>query len=129
MSLEYIKQLLYRYETSPTECDGMTRIVSTLLTREQIPHQPFFGSLQKLDQNKSITPHFWVELAGELKGMRIDFRARMWLGNSEDVPHGVFQFCSYPTVKYMGEPVSLRLLSAADFYVLTMPFSFFIHNV
>lgn len=121
MNLEPIKQLLYPYDASTTECDGMTRMVHTLLAREQIPHQVFVGSLYQLQQNKQIAPHFWVDLAGEFVGVRIDFRAQMWLGNNEGVPHGVFQPQYYSTVRYVGEPISFRLLSDVEFYVLTMP--------
>lgn len=31
--------------------------------------------------------HYWIELQD---GQMCDFRARMWLGKSESVPHGVF---------------------------------------
>ncbi len=40
------------------------------------------------EQTKDIvTPHFWVVLDD---GWLVDLRLRMWLGDHDNIPHGVF---------------------------------------
>lgn len=109
-----IQQLLDPYDNSQTECDGMTQICHTILTRNSIQHQPMGGSLLK--GNKKIGLHLWINLPN---GYRIDYRAKMWLGN-EGVPHGVFNPNDFPDVIYDGEPIELELLPPVIFQVLTM---------
>ena len=65
------------------ECDGLTRVVSALLTRDGIEHQAHLGTLET--PQGRIDLHCWVELPD---GTVCDFRARMRLG--EDAPHGIF---------------------------------------
>lgn len=69
------------------ECDGMTRVVSTLLARECVAHQGCVGRLE-IDGVGSIGLHWWVELPD---GSICDLRARMWLGDGPAVPHGAFK--------------------------------------
>lgn len=57
---QIIKQLLDPYDSSQTECDGMTRICRTLLTNHGIEHQPMFGVLNL--QNQEVEPHLWIDL-------------------------------------------------------------------
>ncbi|KGG87403.1 hypothetical protein P245_20280 [Comamonas thiooxydans] len=70
------------------ECDGMCRCVSTLLTRDVVPHRIHAGYVVAHSIGKSISPHLWIELEG---GVFFDLRARMWLGNHESIPHGLFR--------------------------------------
>lgn len=109
-----IQELLDRYDNTPNECDGMTQICHTILTKNNIQHQPMGGSLSK--HNRGIGWHFWIDLPN---GYRIDYRARMWLGNN-GVPHGVFNPNDFPDVIYDGEPIELKSLSPEIFQVLTM---------
>ena len=51
-----IQQLLDPYDSSQTECDGMTRICHTILTQHHIEHQPIIGKLTFKD--RPIEPHF-----------------------------------------------------------------------
>ncbi|WP_413460654.1 hypothetical protein [Herbaspirillum huttiense] len=63
----------------------MTRCLSMLLTRLAVPHQVLIG---QLTVRGAVTPlHWWIQLAD---GRLIDLRARMWLGDSQEVPHGLF---------------------------------------
>ena len=112
-----IKNLLDPYDSSQTECDGMTRICHTILSQHHIEHQPVIGTLQ-FDEQK-IEPHFWIDLPSE---DRIDYRARMWLGNNDRVPHGVFQPDDFPDVIYKGKPVELELLSPIVLKIMTLQF-------
>ena len=109
-----IQQLLDPYDESPTECDGMVRLGSTILYQYDIEHQPMVGTLSKGE--RTISPHFWLDLPS---GERIDYRARMWLGNNESVPHGFFNPDNYPQIKYIGNPTKLDPLPPWLFKVLT----------
>ncbi len=110
---ERIQQLLDPYDESPTECDGMVRLCSTILRKYGIIHQPMVGVLSKGEQ--TISPHFWLDLPS---GERIDYRARMWLGNSESVPHGIFVPSEYPQVNYKGNSIKLEPLPQFLFEIL-----------
>lgn len=70
----------------PLECDGLTRCISMLMQREGIEHRVHTGSLSVAGIGR--TPlHWWIALPD---GRLCDYRARMWLGASDAVPHGVF---------------------------------------
>lgn len=70
----------------PLECDGFTRVVSNLLTRERIPHEVCFGTLTVVGRGR-IGVHYWIAFDN---CHTLDFRARMWFGEWSDVPHGYF---------------------------------------
>lgn len=64
----------------------MTRLLSTLLEREEIAHSAFCGTLvDSLFPGKQIY-HWWIELED---GHLLDFRARLWMGDA--APHGAFK--------------------------------------
>lgn len=113
-NIAIIQQLLDPYDDTQTQCDGMTQICHTVLTENNIEHQPMAGSLSK--QNRGVGLHLWIDLPD---GNRIDYRARMWLGN-EGVPHGIFNPQDFPDVIYDGEPIELEPLSPTVFQVLIM---------
>lgn len=93
-------------DTLPLECDGMTRCVSTLLSRDGIEHEVHYGYVAAHGLKKHINPHLWVELG---QGLRFDIRARMWLANHESAPHGLF----LPTEDF--EYCTRNLIPASDF--------------
>ncbi|MBK6593659.1 MAG: hypothetical protein IPG23_13455 [Burkholderiales bacterium] len=68
------------------ECDGLTRVISTLLQRDGITHQVCVGSLT-IPNKGAIPLHWWIVLSD---GRICDFRAHMWLDDDQRVPHGVF---------------------------------------
>ncbi len=114
-----IQRLLDPYDKSPVECDGMTRIVATILSQNQIEHQPMLGTINLLNQENQpqiLSPHYWINLPS---GERIDYRIRMWLGDSESIPHGFFNPDNYPQIKYIGNPIKLEPLPPWLFKVLT----------
>lgn len=98
-----VQQLLDPYNSSDTECDGMTRICHTVLTKLGIEHQPMAGTLARPTRNQLIPIHLWIDLPGDL---RIDYRARMWLGD-KGIPHGVFHPQDFPDIVYTGTPIQL----------------------
>lgn len=77
LQLDEIRNLLDPYDATPTECDGMTKICSTILTQQGIKHQPMIGEVTYL--NQKIPIHLWIQSGDELI---IDYRAKIWLGNS-----------------------------------------------
>lgn len=113
-----IQNLLDPYDSSQTECDGMTRICHTVLSQHRIEHFSMIGTLEFGGQK--IEPHFWIDLPS---GERIDYRARMWLGNSDRIPHGVFQPDSFPDVIYEGKPIELELLPPVLLEIMTLKFN------
>lgn len=98
------------------ECDGLTRVLSTLMQRDGIDHRVLVGELEVIGIG-TIPYHWWIELPD---GTLCDFRARMWLGDHEDVPHGVF--LPSPSLKYRAskerEPCSIGLIPTF-FHALT----------
>lgn len=81
---------LQRLDTLPLECDGMTRVISILLTRDAVAHNVVVGRLTVADIG-IIPYHWWIELTGQFDGWFVDYRARLWLGETAAVPHGVFR--------------------------------------
>ena len=120
VQIDVIRELLDPYDSTPTECDGLTQLCSTVLKKQGISHQPMAGILS---YKKSTVPiHLWINLPD---GFRIDYRARMWLGQSETIPHGIFKPSDYPVVIYEGEPIELEPLSQVVFDVLCLDVSDF----
>ena len=74
------------------------------------------GSLVEIETNTGSPLHFWIALPN---GDYIDYRARMWLGDNADVPHGIFNPVDYPKVTYSGSSAELEILSPSLFAVLT----------
>lgn len=107
--------LLKQWDTPGLECDGQTRVFSTVLHERGIAHTCMFGKLTYHGEDLP-TVHFWIELPD---GVRVDFRAQMWLGDHQDVPHGIFKKADYPNVVYTGMSVNLEPLSPAVFKFLT----------
>ena len=120
LQMRYIftmKELLDQYDECPLECDGLTRVLTTVLTQEGIGHTCFVGSVVNTRTNTGSNLHLWVELAD---GWTVDYRARMWMGESKDIPHGIFNKADYPDVWYLGQETIITPLSPALFEALTM---------
>jgi len=116
LQLDEIRNLLDPYDATPTECDGMTKICSTILTQQGIEHQPMIGEITYLSQQIPI--HLWIQLGDEFI---IDYRAKIWLGNCSDIPHGVFKIRDYPHVQYAGEAITIEPLHPTLFNILCLP--------
>jgi len=89
---EQIAKLLALMDPLPLECDGMSRMLSMLMTRDGIAHEVRIGQLRIVGDDgpfhRMIAWHMWIALPD---GHLCDLRARMWLGESADVPHGLFK--------------------------------------
>jgi hypothetical protein len=67
-------------------------------------------------RNEGMSPHFWIKLPDK---RIVDFRVRMWLGDSPDIPHGIFNPTDFPLVVYQGQLVDLDPLPQYLFDILT----------
>lgn len=84
----------------PLECDGLTRVLSTVFQRHGIEHVVCIGHLS-VDGLGEIPYHWWIRFAN---GEVCDLRARMWLGDEPQVPHGIFSPLSHHHYQSTDEP-------------------------
>ncbi|MBS4161489.1 hypothetical protein GWP49_30920, partial [Klebsiella pneumoniae] len=61
-----------------------------------------YGFVRNEQTKDIVTPHFWVVLDD---GWLVDLRLRMWLGDHDNIPHGVFHPDNEPGLFYKGDPV------------------------
>jgi len=111
-----LEALLSHLDDKPVECDGMSSLVATLLHRNGINYQGMCGQIIPKHLGSPI-PHVWIEVGG----LVVDYRARMWMGNEQEVPHGVFPKTDYPDL-YRGNPVGIEPLPDFLFEILQIPF-------
>lgn len=97
------------------ECDGLTFALGHALERAGIRHRRMVGYVSWYPGKELVVPHCWIELGG---GYVIDFRLRMWLGNNENVPHGIFWPCPFE-IRYYGEPQKKNLPSSEVLNIMT----------
>lgn len=92
--IDRIQAWLEPLDSLPLECDGMTRVITALLSENGIDHKVMGGHLTDVASVRDHAsplgslrscPHWWIELPS---GHLIDYRARMWMG--EVAQHGVF---------------------------------------
>jgi hypothetical protein len=103
-----VRQITDQYAECNLECDGMTNVLHFYLAQEEIEHTPMQGSIEDTrTQKDKMSPHRWIELETKEGKVIIDYRARMWLGQREEVPHGVFLPASYQHITYTGSSISL----------------------
>lgn len=110
--LDRLRDWLAPLDALALECDGMTRVISALLTRDAISHRVCVGRLE-IDGVGIIALHWWVELGS---GVVCDWRARQWLGSSHLVPHGVFVV--KPGVRYAAKDRFVLEVESLVFEVL-----------
>ncbi len=114
--MKEVFELLTQWDTPGLECDGQTRVFTTVLQEQSIPHTCMAGTLTHTATNECVPLHFWIELPD---GFTADYRARLWLGESDEIPHGIFKKEEYPQVVYSGMAISLPPLPPAVFQALT----------
>ena len=106
-----VLELLDQWDTPGLECDSQTRVFTTVLQQHNIPHRCMAGTLTHTATNDHVPLHFWIELPD---GFTVDYRARLWLGDSHEIPHGVFRKEAYAQIIYAGLPISLEPLPPAS---------------
>ncbi|HAH6504770.1 MULTISPECIES: hypothetical protein [Enterobacterales] len=97
-----LEAVLMTLDDCQMECDGMTWAVSQLLNDAGVPHDCMYGFVRNEQTKDIVTPHFWVVLDD---GWLVDLRLRMWLGDHDNIPHGVFHPDNEPGFFYKGDPV------------------------
>jgi len=93
--MKNIEQLVKPYIDLPLECDGLTRVISYILDKNNIKHKTCIGLIS--NKKDKVVEHYWIELSD---GRYIDYRARMWLGDDESVPNGIFNPENYKETEY-----------------------------
>lgn len=112
-AIQVVQAALETLDPLPLECDGVSRALSQYLMHTQIEHEILFGCLEVVPYGR--TPlHFWVVLAD---GSHCDIRARIWLGEDERIPHGVFQPMNHQ--RYQSKGVERPPYSPVFFWILT----------
>lgn len=90
-------QVLNELDSCYLECDGLSTVISSLLTAAGVSHKLLIGSVTTVG-NVGMSPHLWIEV-GEYV---IDYRLRMWLGEIPSIPHGIFKKSEYSHIRYSG---------------------------
>jgi hypothetical protein len=89
---------LAKFDGLLLECDGMSRVLSFSLSQMGVRHVVKQGQLL-VDGQKVVPIHQWIELSD---GRLVDYRARMWAGKNDEIPHGVFSPADFKRVQYSG---------------------------
>lgn len=118
MDMAAIARLLAEYVDAPVECDGFARLAHTALAEAEIEHSVLEGVVLAGDGSVALPIHYWIELRC---GTLIDYRARLWLGESDAVPHGIFNQADFPQWRYEGARVDMPVLSPAFAKLLSTP--------
>ena len=94
------------------ECDGTTRVLHYALNKAGIPHKIYTGDVTF--NGKVVPLHFWIKLPD---GRIIDYKLRMWIGNS--APEGIFE---PKGIEYNGVEVDLPV-NEMLYQILTSTFA------
>ena len=114
MERKELKELLEPYDSPRLECDGSVRVFGWLLKQKHISYVINFGQLEV--GHKKLWPHYWIELDN---GLIIDYKARMWLGDEPNIPHGIFKLDEFPKALYVGKESKELLVCKSVFDILT----------
>lgn len=114
--LEEAEIALLALDDCRIECDNMTWVISYLFNKINLPHKCMSGHVMQSNRKKYITPHYWIELPA---GYVVDLRLRMWFGDEDVVPHGIFQPGMHPKFIYFGKEVVPYKLTASLAATLT----------
>lgn len=115
--LQELEIVLLGLDDCEVDCDGITWAVSHLLREAGIPHECRCGFVRDERRKDIVTPHLWVVLDG---GWIVDLRLRKWLGDEDDIPHGVFHPDNEPRVSYRGTAIREREIERPDESLLDM---------
>lgn len=107
---------LYALDDIRTDCTGMTLLISSLLKRDAVEHRCMHGSVNHKPSLSHVTPHYWIELGQDIV---VDMRLRMWLGDSDTIPHGIFAKPLTPDLVYRGRSAHMQPLSNRELNDIT----------
>ena len=108
-----VQAITEQYDSAPLECDGLTNVFHFFLTQAGIAHAVFHGQVEDRETGEGFAPHRWIRLETKEGPMVVDYRARMWLGERESIPHGVFSLSDYPHIRYQGRKITPLALPEA----------------
>lgn len=97
-----LEAVLMALDDCQLECNGMTWAISHLLKEANVQHDCMYGYVQDKQTKDIVAPHFWVVLND---GWLVDLRLRMWLGDHDSIPHGIFYPDNEPGFLYKGKPL------------------------
>lgn len=102
-TVNFLCELLNPYDKfQHLECDRLSRVFSKVLTDSKINHQLYLGQVKNQNTKQIVSPHFWIELQVKNCNYVVDYRCRRWLGNTIEIPHGIFASFQYPAIIYQG---------------------------
>lgn len=110
-----IERSILQLDSLPLDCENLIRVIATLLDRDGVPYKAHQGAMW-VKGIGHVEPHCWLVLDG---GRTVDFRARLWLGEEERVPHGIFVptdsqvYTSYKTFNAVVHPVVVFALTGS----------------
>jgi hypothetical protein len=110
-TLAQVQAVTDPYAACMLECDGLTNVLHFYLTQAGIRHRVLEGRVELTQGQDAITWHRWISVGTQEGPGLVDYRARMWLGRHEYVPHGAFLEGAYPGVTYQGEEIEPLPLS------------------
>lgn len=114
--LDELECALLALDDAPVECDGMTYALSLLLTDAGIPHHAYCGYVRDSRRQAVVSPHCWIALdSGDI----LDLRLRMWLGDHDEIPHGVVLVRDQAWLEYRGHRIDGAPLSRSILSVMT----------
>lgn len=101
--LEWLELEALELEDCEIECNGMSWAFSYLMSKKGIMHECMAGYVTRRHTHEAVMPHYWIELPG---GWILDLRLRIWLGDDDSVPHGVFHRSKAESlgIAYIGDP-------------------------
>nr|QIB99774.1 hypothetical protein GIPvu1_18 [Proteus vulgaris] len=82
----------------------LTYLISHLLTRNSVFHQPRVGCVKCKSTGELVYPHSWIELPG---GWVVDLRLNQAFNSLDSYPHGIFEPSSYRNLQYFGMPLTV----------------------
>lgn len=99
---EWLEIEAFDLEGCGLECNGMSWSISYLLDKAGIKHECMAGYVTRPAFNEAVAPHYWIDLGD---GWMMDLCLRMWLGDEDEVPHGVFHIneATMRGIEYHGE--------------------------
>jgi len=96
MALTVLNQL----DSCYLECDGLTTVISSILSAAGIPHTVYIGGVIDHFTGQGMSPHLWIKVG---ENTFLDYRLRMWLGHRPEIPHGIFNLAEYSHIEYIGQ--------------------------
>ncbi len=87
------------------ECDGATKVINYLLTKDGITHKVMVGTATYIkegaENHMAIQPHYWIEI----DDITIDLKSKMWFGDI--ALEGLFETAK-SKIQYSGRQIQMQ---------------------